>query len=107
MRDTLARAAFALALITPLALAYEGTGQCLFPKTKTLPNGDIEFASQVPVFATPSKDTIIGYLKTLKSFTSGISSSGFIQISPNNDPAQTIGWVRESDFYPVEPRNCH
>jgi len=91
-------------------------GQCVYPKTKSIGNGKLEFLKPINVYKTPSTSSAFYRLETMEAFTVGAESSGgFVQLigtsgwdeSENESSGKVIGWALLSDFEFQELRNCN
>lgn len=105
----------AIGIFSSLAANAASTiGQCVYPQTKTLKNGNLAFKKPVYIFSAPDAAGAKQLLSTLSGFTIKGEAKGFVQLAtvPNVDdanppPSRVIGWAKLSDFRFQDLRNCN
>lgn len=97
------------------ASAAGHVGQCVYPITKQLKDGRLEFKK--PVYITSAPNATDGQiLKSLSAFTITAENNGIVELTtvpdyskPDADKyaGKVIGWAKLSDFKFQDLRNCN
>jgi hypothetical protein len=100
-----------IAASMPCPRAALARGECVYPRVRTLPNGNLAFARPIFIYDAPNGKPI-SRLRLFMAFVVASERNGFLQImgSTNSDPdyrdGQIVGWVRKADFAEEPLRNC-
>jgi hypothetical protein len=103
-------------LATNGAQASSYVGQCVFPKTKTLPNGNLSFVHAIDISDQPSPQAAIKPLVSMQAYQISAEDKGFIMLvtvpdyslpDPQANAGKTVGWGKIRDFDVQELRNCN
>lgn len=110
-------ASCAVSMGASAASAASAVGQCVYPKTVTKKNGNLEYKRPVQLFSSPSAEAPNPKPFTVFSaFTVKAESGKFIQLATVvdfNDPdseknaGKVVGWVKAADFDFIPFRNCN
>jgi hypothetical protein len=96
------------------AYASNQVGQCVFPKTKTLPNGNLSLVKPTYISDKPSPEGAKS-LTSMSSFRIDAEENGFIRLittpdyslpAPQTGEGKVVGWGKLKDFDVIALRNC-
>jgi antitoxin component YwqK of YwqJK toxin-antitoxin module len=93
--------------VTSVAAAASGddvTGECVFPKTRSGTNGNLELVQPITVYAAARKEGGSA-LSNISSYVISAQNAGLAQIS-DPETKQPVGWVDIAGFEFVHRRNC-
>jgi len=98
------------------ANASSHIGQCVFPKTKILPNGNLSFVHAIDISDQPSPEAAIKPLVSMKAYQISAEEKGFIKLvtvpdyslaDPQANAGKIVGWGKIRDFDFQAQRNCN
>lgn len=98
------------------AQASSYVGQCVFPKTKILPNGNLSFVHAIDISDQPSPEAAIKPLVSMEAYQISAEEKGFIMLvtvpdysrpDPQANAGKTVGWGKMRDFDVQAQRNCN
>lgn len=98
------------------ANASSHVGQCVFPKTKILPNGNLSFVHAIYISDQPSPEAAIKPLVSLEAYQISAEEKGFIKLVTVPDysladsqanAGKIVGWGKIRDFDFQAQRNCN
>jgi hypothetical protein len=98
------------------AQASSYVGQCVFPKTKILPNGNLSFVHAIDISDQPSPQGAIKPLVSMEAYQISAEEKGFIMLvtvpdysqpDPQANAGKTVGWGKIRDFDVQAQRNCN
>lgn len=98
------------------AQASSYVGQCVFPKTKILPNGNLSFVHAIDISDQPSPQAAIKPLVSMEAYQINAEEKGFIMLvtvpdyaqpDPQANAGKTVGWGKIRDFDVQAQRNCN
>lgn len=102
-------------LLSTSAFAAGHADQCVFPKTKMMKNGRMEFLKPVVIFNSPQAKQGEP-MKLMETFKIGAEEGGMVQLisvpdydkpDPEKYAGKVVGWAKLSDFVFQELRNCN
>lgn len=98
------------------ANASSHVGQCVFPKTKILPNGNLSFVHAIDISDQPSPEAATKPLVSLDAYQISAEEKGFIKLvtvpdyslaDPQANAGEIVGWGKIRDFDFQAQRNCN
>lgn len=115
MRQAIVVAALSV-LASATANAADYTGQCVYPRERSTPNGNIEFMAPTYIFNEPKTGSSKQLLTSFSSFKVKAEKNGYIQLStvpdyskqnPDEGAGEIVGWATPANFRSIELRNCN
>ncbi|WP_122555624.1 hypothetical protein [Pseudomonas viridiflava] len=98
------------------AYASSNVGKCVFPKTKTLPNGNLSFVHAIGISDLPSPQAAVKPLVSMEAYQISAEEKGFIKLvtvpdyslaDPQVNAGKIVGWGKIRDFDLQAQRNCN
>jgi antitoxin component YwqK of YwqJK toxin-antitoxin module len=84
--------------------ADEAVGQCIFPKTRSARNGNLELVRPITMYPVASAEGGVA-LTSIQSYVVSAQEAGLVQIT-DPETKQPVGWVDMAGFEWLHPRNC-